>query len=98
MWALAQAVCVGRGIDPNLVASRQEIGQLYRHLITGEEVTDLRILEGWRREAIGEPLLAMVRGDTGLKMAWRGGLVRTSPEEKGAARPGCGAQILGIKL
>ena len=70
LWCAIEALCFGRGIDPNLIANRSEIGQLRRHLTTGEEPGEIRLLTGWRREAIGSPLLALVQTDLSLVMRW----------------------------
>jgi ribonuclease D len=79
LWTATEALCFGRGIDPNLVASRAEVGQLYRHLTTGEAADDVRLLSGWRREAVGETLLSLVQRDGSLSMQWREGMLRVGP-------------------
>jgi ribonuclease D len=61
LWASAQAICFARGIDPALVSSRQEIAELRRHLATGGNPIDLRLLTGWRHAALGEMILEMTR-------------------------------------
>ena len=38
------------------MTSRQEIGDLHRALITGNSPAELRLMTGWRREALGEKL------------------------------------------
>ncbi len=73
LWCAVEALCFGRGIDPGLIANRSEIGQLHRHLTTGEDPGDVRLLTGWRREAIGEPLLALVQRAASLDMRWNDG-------------------------
>jgi ribonuclease D len=79
LWTATEAICFGRGIDPNLVASRQEIGVLYRHLTAGEKVGegDVRMLEGWRRAAVGEAIIGMVKGGVAARMGWESGALRT---------------------
>jgi ribonuclease D len=83
LWTATEALCFGRGIDPNLVASRAEVGQLYRHLTAGAEADDVRLLSGWRREAVGEALLSLVRGGEGVSMGWREGSLRVGAAPKG---------------
>jgi ribonuclease D len=61
LWASAQAWCFGQGFDPNLVASRQEIGDLFRDAGGGGSGGGLRVMQGWRRAALGEKLLEMIR-------------------------------------
>lgn len=94
LWAALQCVCVGRKIDPDLVTSRQEVGRLYRQIATGREPAGLRMLSGWRREAVADQLLDMVAGRAKLELTWRdGGLVAatttTAPDAQmiGGRRP-----------
>ena len=56
LWTAAQAICQSQSIDPASVTSRQEIGDLHRALITGSSPAELRLMTGWRREALGEKL------------------------------------------
>jgi ribonuclease D len=70
MFYTAQCLCAGQGIDPNLVTSRQEVGELYRMLSAGETPADLRILRGWRREAAGAKLLELHRGTFKFSAQW----------------------------
>ena len=70
LWCAIEALCFGRSIDPSLVANRNEIGQLHRHLTSGEDPGDIRLLKGWRREAIAEPLLALVQRDVTATLRW----------------------------
>jgi ribonuclease D len=59
----AQCLCAAQGIDPALVTSRQEIGELHRALAAGNHSpTHLRVLRGWRREAVGQRLLDLMNG------------------------------------
>ena len=82
LWCATEALCFGRGIDPNLVANRSEIGQLHRHLTTGEDAPDVRLLSGWRREAIGDPLLAIVQGHAKVTMRWHNGSLSVSSSQR----------------
>lgn len=69
LWAAAQTLCAARGVDPALVTSRQEIGDLYKSLRSGK-IPDTRILTGWRRSAVGDALLALVTGRSTLNLKW----------------------------
>jgi ribonuclease D len=73
----AQSLCAGRQIDPNLVISRQEMGEFYRKISTGKDAADMRILRGWRRAAVGEPLLALMRGEINLSLLWNKGFLES---------------------
>ena len=70
MWAALQCLCTGRGIDPALVASRQDMTEVYRRLSTGQDTAGLRLFTGWRREAAGEPLARLVAGAAQLHVRW----------------------------
>lgn len=62
LWAMAQCLSAGCGIDPSLVTSRQEIGELHRALINGGvDQENMRLLSTWRRQAVGDPLLKLFR-------------------------------------
>jgi ribonuclease D len=85
LWATVQMVCAGKEIDSNLVASRQEIGELYRHLSNRSDPSELRIMKGWRAKAVGEPLVKIYSGGMKLHSRWvKGRLVGTVTDEKTA--------------
>jgi ribonuclease D len=73
LWAVAQCLCVGRKVDPDLVSSRAEIGRLYRQILGGKEPADLRLLTGWRREAVTNTLLELIAGRACVELQWREG-------------------------
>jgi ribonuclease D len=76
LFYAAQCLSAGQQIDPNLIASRQEIGELFRALSTGNGEPDLRILRGWRRHALGEKLLDLFHGKLTISAHWRDGRLR----------------------
>jgi len=78
LFAAAAALCAGRCVDPALVTSRQEIFELYRALMSGPEIPDLRLLTGWRLEACGKELLDLVRGAGRIDLIWRDGRLSAS--------------------
>lgn len=59
LWTAAQAICQTQSIDPAAVTSRQEIGELHTALRTGQSPDGLRLMTGWRREALGGKLVAV---------------------------------------
>lgn len=77
LWAAAHCLCAGRSIDPALVTSRQEIGELYRILAAGEEPTALRLMSGWRRDALGQALIDLYHHNARLEVEWRDDSLRT---------------------
>ncbi|MGH7213788.1 MAG: ribonuclease D [Tepidisphaeraceae bacterium] len=72
LWAAAQCLCIGQSVDPGLATSRQEVGELYRHIAAkpGQPEPELRLLRGWRRRVVVEPLTAMMRGEGELTLNW----------------------------
>jgi ribonuclease D len=74
LWAAAQSLCVGQGLDPALVTSRQEITDLLHHAQQNRDRVDnqvqLRILQGWRRRALGQPLLDLMDGKAHIRLEW----------------------------
>jgi ribonuclease D len=74
LWSLVQALAFSRSIDPNLIVSRQEVTELYKHLTNGSPPP--KLLEGWRREAIGETVLEMVKSQKPVSLKWDNGLAR----------------------
>jgi ribonuclease D len=79
LWTAAQAICHAQGIDPMLGTSRQEIGKLIYPLATNKQPSpDLRILQGWRKDLIGDPLIQMFQSTLSLNLTWKDGLPRTT--------------------
>ena len=76
MWAAAQAICVGNAVDPAIVTSRQEMSDFYRAITTNADVSRLRLMTGWRREALGEPLIKLVSGEGGMSLRWEDGSLK----------------------
>ena len=73
LWAAAQCICAGKGIDTALVTSRQEVGEFLRHARDGRTPSKSPLLEGWRREALGDPLLALIKGEGKVTLDWSHG-------------------------
>ncbi len=70
-WSLLGVVCAGRSIDPGLVSSRQEVGEVYRAVAAaGPLPADARLLQGWRREAVGQTLLDLLAGHGTVAVRW----------------------------
>ena len=77
IWAAAQCICIGQGIDPALVTSRQEVGEFVRHVNHGREPKDNGILKGWRRAALGEPLMSLMTRAGKVAIEWKDGGLKT---------------------
>ena len=71
LFIAAQSLAAGQGIDPALVASRQEIGEFYRIFLTGQIPENSRILRGWRRQAVGQTLLDLLHGKSRINLQWK---------------------------
>jgi ribonuclease D len=67
-------LCAGQSIDPGLVASRQEVGDLFRAVTSGEQVEDHSLMTGWRKEAAGRAMIDLLNGKLALQLEWDGGL------------------------
>ena len=67
--AAASAHCHGRGIDPGLVFTREDVRALY----DGE---DSSLARGWRRACVGEALEDLVAGRASLSLSWNEGGLR----------------------
>jgi ribonuclease D len=76
LWALLQCLCLGRGIDANLVASRQDVTELDRLLASDSDIAQHRLMRGWRGEAVGTKMLKLIRENTALTVGWSGGSMR----------------------
>jgi len=76
LWATAQVLCTGSGIDPSVVLSRQDCGELYRALAGKQDLSELRVMKGWRRDALGERLVRIYEGAETVSLGWSDGSLR----------------------
>jgi ribonuclease D len=77
LFAAAQALCAGLSIDPGLVTSRQDFADFYRHLSTDARRAgpsgDLpKLMRGWRKQAVGDRLVALLDGRSQIVLQWTG--------------------------
>lgn len=77
LWAAAQAICTGQGIDPALATNRGEIVEFDRRLASKESLDDLHLLKGWRRQALGQPLLDMLHNNRPFTLTWDSAAMRS---------------------
>jgi ribonuclease D len=87
LWAVAQCLCAGQSIDVAVATNRHEINEFYHRLTSppNAHATGVSRLEaGWRKEALGSPLTAMLRGSSCVHLTW--------PDEalKASSAEGCG--------
>ncbi len=86
LWSAAQCICAGRGIDPALVSSRQEFGEFYQRARDGTPMEGCRLFRGWRREALGEPLLELMKGRRAFDVRWSEDALRVDRHDFDATR------------
>lgn len=77
IWAAAQAICFGQGVDPSLAASRNDVAQFLRALHEKAEA-DHKLMRGWRRELLGEPLSRLLRGELKMELGATDGELRSA--------------------
>lgn len=70
LYACIEALCFSRSIDPALLTSRHEVGELYRRWSDGQGVDDLRLMQGWRRRVAGEAALQLLKGESVGPIRW----------------------------
>ena len=70
------SLCAGMSIDPSLVASRQDVAEFYRYVSHPSAAGKPKLLVGWRKHAIGEPLIAFLQGQQHIQLNWNGGALR----------------------
>ena len=71
-----QSLCSGLKLDQSLVASRKELERFYRHVALGSGEQPPALLQGWRRQAVGETLKSFLGEHSDLATAWKSGLLR----------------------
>lgn len=77
LWAAAQAICASQGVDPALATTHTEIADLFRRLTANQPTDDLRLFKTWRAEALGKPLLELIREGKSFEFTWRDGCLIT---------------------
>jgi ribonuclease D len=80
LWAAAQAICAGNRVDSAIVTSRQEMADFYHALVHKQDLSKSRLMKGWRREALGEPLLELMGGTATISLKWEDGTLKWSAE------------------
>lgn len=71
LWSAVQTYCMGRGVDPALVATRAEVADHFRALQAGKLSDQQALHTGWRGQFIGQFIADFLRGDTHLNLHWR---------------------------
>ncbi|MEM6562756.1 MAG: hypothetical protein AAF656_14225, partial [Planctomycetota bacterium] len=61
--AAVAALCHGKGIDPDLIASRQTTMSVAHRHMAGKSIDHLPMFTGWRGEAVGDDVKALLAGN-----------------------------------
>ena len=80
VWAAAQAICTGQGIDPALATNRGEIVEFDRKLSRNAPTADHHLMKGWRRAALGQRLIDLRSGTAKFSLGWDQSGLRVAPE------------------
>jgi ribonuclease D len=71
IFATAQCISAGLSLDPALVASRSDVSDFYRY-VSHKPAGELpKLLKGWRKQAVGEPLLQFLKGERKFELEWQ---------------------------
>jgi ribonuclease D len=86
LHSAAQTMCMAQGIDPQIVFARTDMAEFTRAMSNGGELDKLRIMQGWRKEVVGQWLVDACRSGEATAFA--------CPEGRLAVvkRPGAGGQ------
>ncbi|MSP97924.1 MAG: hypothetical protein EXR29_12015 [Betaproteobacteria bacterium] len=76
LFAVLQCLCAGAKLDPGLVANRKELEKFYQYVAHGKGELPA-LLQGWRMQAVGDPLKSFLEGHHDLTLAWEGGMLRS---------------------
>jgi ribonuclease D len=80
--ALLRARAAEAGLAYELIASRSELELIIGALRRGEPEPEVRTLEGWRAELVGEDLRSLLTGQSALRVGDDGRLVVTSGQAR----------------
>jgi ribonuclease D len=83
--ALVRARALEAGLAYELIAARADLAAIVACVRVGHREPDVRTLTGWRRELVGEELLALLRGERSIAVG-DGGHLAISEQSTPAAR------------
>jgi ribonuclease D len=72
IFATTQCLCAGLSLDPSLVASRQDVSDFCRFIAGKGDGEPPKLLRGWRKEAVGDPLTEFLKGELKIELEWVG--------------------------
>lgn len=89
--ALVRTRALEAGLAYELIAARADLASIVVRARLGRAAPDVRTLNGWRRELVGEELLALLRGERSLRVGAQGALeISDADGERDAAGPADG--------
>ena len=83
--AFVRARALEAGLAYELIAARADLSAIVACLRVGQREPDVRTLSGWRRELVGDELLALLRGERSIAIG-DGGHLAISEQTAPAAR------------
>ncbi len=79
--AFVRARALEAGLAYELIAARADLSAIVCCARSGQREPDVRTLTGWRREVVGDELLALLRGERAIAVAADGRLKITHPDD-----------------
>ena len=67
------------GLAYELIAARADLAAIVASVRVGRREPDVRTLTGWRREVVGDELLALLRGERSVAVGAGGRLIIGEP-------------------
>ena len=77
--ALVRARALEAGLAYELIAARADLAAIVASVRVGHREPDVRTLTGWRRELVGDELLALLRGERSVAVGADGRLIIGEP-------------------
>lgn len=79
LFSLTQSLCMARGIDPQIVTTRADVAELLRALDQKQPTDALRLMTSWRREVVGDWLVATYTAGQATTFTYAAGSVSAHP-------------------
>jgi ribonuclease D len=73
LWALVQGLCHSQGVDPALVATRNEIHRVLESAREGKKMEGVSLFQGWREQLVGRFVAEFLQGKSSLTLRWEDG-------------------------
>ena len=74
--ASVQLICHAQRVWPNAVVDAAQLEELLRLLAGGQDVSSHGLMQGWRRECLGQALLDLLQGESRLTLQVTDGRMR----------------------